>query len=133
MSCPDVNDLIDLWHGHSSDPELEAHAKTCSECQETLALFSNIHAVYRPQVEVPEELIQRTLARLDHEEAEEKTRSLRWNTLGSGVLGGFTAVAAVVVASGESGPTLLPIALLAGTLAGLAQFKWPGEWKLSLN
>ena len=40
MSCPDVNDLIDLWQGRISDPEMEAHAKTCAECQENLALFA---------------------------------------------------------------------------------------------
>jgi hypothetical protein len=131
MNCPDVNDLIDLWHGHITDPEMEAHAETCSECQENLALFEAIREVYTcPETEVSEELIQKTLAGLDRVIAEEEKRSLRWNTLGSAVLGGLTVAAAVIVTSGGLSPTLVPLGLVAGTMAGLAQFKWPGEWKL---
>lgn len=132
MSCPDVNDLIDLWQGRISDPEMEAHAKTCGECQQDLALFDALRGAYQPQIEVSEELNQRILANLDRVVAEERKRSLRWNTLGSVVLGGLTVAAAVVVGGGW-GPTTLPIALVAGTMAGVAQLKWPGEWKLSFS
>lgn len=129
MNCPDVTDLMDLWQGRISDTEMEAHTETCAECQENLELFAALREVYNPQIEVPEELTQRTLATLDRVVAEERKRSLRWNTLGSGVLGGLTVAAAVSLANGGPGPTILPIALVAGTMAGLAQLRWPGEWE----
>jgi anti-sigma factor RsiW len=130
MSCPDVNDLIDLWQGRISDPEMEAHAETCAECQENLALFDALRQLSRPAEPVPEEVIQRTLAKIDQVMAEERKRSLRWNTLGSGVLGGLTVATAVAATSGGSPSSMVPIALLAGTIAGMAQLRWPGEWDL---
>ena len=63
MECPDLDRLIDLYHGHR-DPEMEAHIQTCTECQESMEILLALPLIWSLEVTVPDGLVERTLERI---------------------------------------------------------------------
>jgi len=125
MSCPDINRLIDLLGDPQSDVELLAHLEGCPSCQVEYRLIREIPAAFRPEIEVPEALVQRVLADIAlTTPPPERTRVPALQLLTGGVLGSITAVAAIL-ATGLGGTgrplDLLLFSLGVGLIAGVAQ------------
>jgi anti-sigma factor RsiW len=125
MSCPDIDDLIELGTGSRSDPELEAHLEGCPICRAHLLLIREIPRAFQPELDVPEHLVRRVM--LDVEalrREEENRRGLRAQLVGTGILGTLTA-AAVVCQTGmdyATPATLLGFSLAVGVLSAATQF-----------
>jgi len=130
MSCPDLERLIDLYHG-LSDPDLEGHVRTCPSCQADLEAILFLPAVWETKVDLPDRLVERVLATLPEAEGQpEKYRESLGQRLVTGLLGSVTAAFALL-ASGSSeagGPTLLLIlSLTVGAVSGIVRLP-PGIW-----
>ena len=127
MKCPDINRLIDVAGGAPPDTELEAHLSSCSSCRADLGLLQEIQALFRPEEEVPEHLVQRVLATLDSEEAAlEKRRMNVPQAALSGVLGAMTTFAVLVVtgSTGTENPAdMVLFSLGLGLAASLVQIR----------
>ncbi len=104
MNCPDINRLIDFQADDRPDAELEAHLAECASCQADLQLLREISAALRPEIEVPERLDQRVMAGFPPlpEDNLERRQVPAAHVVGSGALGAFTTIAALV-ATGSAG------------------------------
>ena len=124
MSCPDVNRLIDFLGGNQPDPELEAHLSVCPSCRTDLRLLREIPAAFRPELAVPEPLIQRVMADLPLPEAATGAHPASpFQVFGSGLLGTLTAMATIAVTgSGVPGDpsTMILFSLVVGLVVSLA-------------
>ena len=130
MTCPDLDRLIDLYHG-LRDRELEGHVRTCASCQADLEAILLLPVAWGSEVDVPEGLVERVLATLPLEERRpESARESFGQRLVTGLLGSVTAAFALL-ASGSSqagGPMLLLILSLAvGAISGMVRVS-PGVW-----
>ena len=124
MSCPDLDRLIDLYHG-LSDPELERHVSACPLCQADLEAILLLPVVWETEVDLPDALVERVLATVPVVEGRpERSRESFNQRLVTGLLGSVTA-AFVLLASGSydaSGPKLLlMLSLVAGALSGMVR------------
>ena len=131
MSCPDLDRLIDLYHG-LLDPELEGHVSACPSCQAELEALLWLPAVCETDVDLPDRLVERVLATLPFAEGRlERSRESLGQRLVTGLLGSVTAAFALLVASGssEAGPPalLLILSLVAGVISGIVRLP-PGVW-----
>jgi len=137
MSCPDIHSLIDSLVEEKHNPEMEAHLHTCPSCRGYLELLQEIPAAFHQEVEVPEALIQRVMAGIpvvDVSPAKRPAPGLQ--TLGSGVLGVLTAVAAIFAtgsAQGGDPATILLFSIIVGLIASLIQLRLPEDWEPSEN
>lgn len=126
MKCPDTDRLIDLASGGRPDGELESHLDACPDCREDLELIREIPAAFSPRLEVPEHLVQKTMALLRGLLAEEeRRRALRMEVLGTAILGSLTAAAVILLTgSGVGGGTgsLLTYCMAIGVLSGAIRF-----------
>lgn len=99
MNCPDIDRLIDLQAAQGPDPEFEAHLENCPACRADLRIIQRISAAFRPEMEIPERMIQRVLAGLpEPDPLPESQRPPFAQTLITGLLASLTAMAAVVAA-----------------------------------
>jgi hypothetical protein len=127
MECPDIDKLIDLYHGRLVDAELERHVTDCPACWTDWKLLCCLPLVGDHELQVPEAWVQGVMARWAREEgAEEPTRA----TLGDGLLAaalGAVASGATLMAGGSMGmgPPALLVAFLVAP-ASLAWFVLPG-------
>ena len=125
MSCPDINRLIDLLGDPQSDVELLAHLEGCPSCQAEYRLIQEIPAAFRPEIEVPEALVQRVMAGIPVSTSpQERPRVPAIQVLAAGVLGSLTAAAAILATGlgGTGGPLdLLLFSLGVGLVAGVVQ------------
>jgi len=104
MSCPGIDQLLDLRNGETPDPDLEAHLERCPSCQADLRILLRIPTAPATEVEVPERLIQRVLAELPAPDCPPESQRLpRAQLLVTGFLGSLTAMAAVVAAGPNHG------------------------------
>jgi anti-sigma factor RsiW len=132
MSCPDIHSLIDSLEQEEANPEMEAHLHTCPSCRGYLELLREIPEAFHAEVDVPEALVQRVMAgipEVDVSPAKQPTTGLQ--TLGAGVLGWATAVAAIVATgSAENGgpATILLVSVIVGLIASLIQLRLPEDW-----
>ena len=130
MSCPDLDRLIDLYHG-LSDPELGRHVSACPSCQADLEAILLLPVVWETEVDLPDALVERVLATVPVVEGRpERSGESFTQRLVTGLLG-FVTAAFVLLASGSSeagGPMLLLIlSLVAGALSGMVRIP-PGIW-----
>ena len=98
MDCPDIDRLIDSLRNGPTDVELAAHVRYCRTCQEDLRLLRAVQAEFQSEPEVPEELVERTLAAIPFPESRTGTAdtvSLK-HVIVAGVLGASTAGLTVV-------------------------------------
>ncbi len=132
MSCPDIHSLIDSLEQEEANPEMDAHLHTCPSCRGYLELLREIPEAFNAEVDVPEALVQRVMAgipEVDVSPTKRPTTGLQ--TLGAGVLGWATAVAAIIATgSGDGGnpSTILLIAVVVGLIASLIQPRLPEDW-----
>ena len=124
MTCPDLDRLIDLYHG-LRDPELEEHVKTCASCQADLEAILWFPVAWGSQVEVPEGLVDRVLEALPLEE--ERSEGLT-ETVGQRLVTGLLvsiAAAFSILASGSTGAggpmLLLFLSLAVGAMGGMVR------------
>ncbi len=111
MSCPDINRLIDLLDDPRADVELLAHLEGCPSCQAEFRLIQEIPAAFRPELEVPEALVQRVMADIAVSTSSSgRPRVPALQVLAAGVLGSITAAAAILATG--SGGTGDPLDLL---------------------
>lgn len=59
MTCPDTERLLEAVLGETADPAVEHHLGACPDCRATSRLVRELRAAYRPQLIVPEELVER--------------------------------------------------------------------------
>jgi len=127
MSCPDINRLIDFLVEDRPDLELEAHFEQCVSCQADFRLLREIPAALRPEIEVPERLVQRVMADIPLPEDHLGKRQVpAAHVVGSGVLGALTTIAALVATgSGGTGDPadMLLFSLVVGMGAGVMQIR----------
>ena len=103
MSCTDFDHLVDYLTSESGpDVGIERHLEICEDCQRAAFLIRELRASLSPEVEVPESLIQRTLAALPEPGTLPGLESLpargpvpALQLAASGVLGFLTACLAV--------------------------------------
>ena len=130
MSCPDLDRLIDLYHG-LSDPELEGHVGACPSCQADLEAILWIPALCETGVDLPDRWVERVLETLPFAEGRiERSRESLGQRVVTGLLGSVTAAFALQVSgsSGAGGPALLLIlSLTVGLISGIVRFP-PGIW-----
>lgn len=132
MTCPDLDRLIDcLVLEEESDRRLEDHLLRCESCRGNAFLMQELlGSVFEPAAEVPEDLLQRTVASLPKEPGRLKERH-HPSTLqlaASGVLGLLTASSSLLASgvAGVSGPmTSLLVALLVGCGAAVLRARPP--------
>lgn len=128
MACPDIDRLIDHVHDGNDDLELTAHVERCRSCQADLEILNAVRTAFEAEIEVPEELIERTLAAIPLPgESGTANRSLSLkHVLVAGVLGTSTAGFALV-ASGllETGSPLhvFTFLSLSGVAAALVEIR----------
>ncbi len=127
MNCPDINRLIDLAESPEADREIRDHLEDCGTCRATLALIRELPAAYRPEMEVPEELVQKTLgAVFGLEPVTPSPVFVPLHALIAGTLGAVTVVLGIAlsgsVGSGGSKELLL-FSLGAGLAAALYEVR----------
>lgn len=121
MSCPDINDLVDLLVDPRPDPELEAHTRGCESCRADLGLLREIPVALRAPAEMPERLIGLVMRSLDAQLAEPSVSQPPVGHLAvSGLLGAITALLAVFAGGGQANPVDLLLFSLAGGLCAVA-------------
>ncbi len=125
MSCPDINRLIDLLDDPRSDGELLTHVEGCSSCQVEYRLIQEIPAAFRPEIEVPEALVQRVMADIAVSTPPSgRPRVPALQVLAAGALGSITAAVAILT-TGSMGTAplgdLLLFSLGVGLVSGLVQ------------
>lgn len=59
MSCPDTERLLEAVLGDNADPAVQHHLRACLDCRATARLVREMRAAYRPELLVPEELVER--------------------------------------------------------------------------
>ncbi len=130
MTCPDLDRLIDLYHG-LRDPKLEEHVRTCASCQADLEAILLFPEVWGSEVEVPEGLVERVLANLPTEDRRSESPT---ETVGQRLVTGLLvsiAAAFALLASGSAaagGPALLLfLSLAVGAMGALVRVS-PGIW-----
>jgi hypothetical protein len=135
MQCPDPDRLFDLLGGDAIDREVREHVESCATCGAELLLMSDLGDALRPEVAVPEELIQRVVAGFDVYAEQRVERVPAVHSWASGLLGAVTTLAVLLGtgAFGNAAPLALAMsALLVGVVSGLAQARptwsigWPG-------
>ena len=122
MSCPNIDRWVDFVNsGAEPDPELEAHLDGCLRCREDLLIVHEMVASLTPDIEVPESLIQRTIADFpENAFLRSRTRITLPQVVAAGLLG-FISAAGALLASGEAfsaGP--LPPLVTSTLVAGVA-------------
>lgn len=124
MTCPDLDRLIDLYHG-LRDPELEEHVRTCASCRADLETILWFPVAWGSQVEVPEGLVERVLEALPLEKGRPESQP---ETVGQRLVTGFlvsVAAAFALLASGSAadGPPalLLVLSLVTGAVGGMVR------------
>jgi len=131
MSCPDINRLIDFLGDGRPDADLEAHLEECPSCQADFRLLRELPAAFRPEIEVPEQLVQRVMAELALAGlSPERHQTPALQVLGSGLLGSLTAVSVITATgSGSAGDPidLLLFAFAVGLAAGVVHIWLGGE------
>lgn len=133
MSCPDIDDLIDLGTRSEADPKLEAHLEGCPTCRAHVLLIREIPRAFRPELEVPEHLVRRVMLDVETLKLEEENRrGLRMQLVGTAILGTLTAAGVVYQTGMENATpaTLLGFSLTVGVLSAATQFgarQW-GPW-----
>jgi len=132
MSCPDIHSLIDSLEQEEANPEMDAHLHTCPSCRGYLELLREIPEAFNAEVDVPEALVQRVMAGIPEVDVSPAKRpAAGLQTLGAGVLGWATAVAAIVATGSaeDGGPaTILLVAIIVGLIASLIQLRLPEDW-----
>jgi hypothetical protein len=132
MSCPDIHSLIDVLVDERPDPEMVAHMNTCPSCQGYAEILREIPAAFHPEEEVPDYLVQRVLAEIPPEGlSPAKEPEIGLQALGSGVLGGLTAAAAILATGSSDGggpATILLISAVVGLIASMIQLRLPEDW-----
>jgi hypothetical protein len=116
MSCPDINRLIDLLGVDQEDAEVEKHLETCPSCQASFRLLRELPAAFRPEIELPDHLVQGVMENLSWAESSpEPYRPPGLQVLGSGLLGSLTAICVIVATDSRSAGN--PVDLLLFALA----------------
>ena len=116
MSCPDINRLIDLLGADQEDTEVEKHLEECPSCQASVRLLRELPAAFRPEIELPDHLVQGVMDGLSQAEiSTEPYRPPGLQVLGSGLLGSLTAISVIVATDSRSAGN--PVDLLLFALA----------------
>ena len=117
MTCPELDELIDFYHGHAG-PAVEAHLKGCPSCRADLETLIALPLLWGLEVEVPDRLVQSVLERLPAETQDPEARVTWGQRLGTGVLGTLTGGITILV-TGSPGSTNLSAALVLSLMAGI--------------
>jgi len=135
MGCPEIDQLIDLFHGRG-DRELDDHVRTCPSCQADLKVIFLLPSAMSFDVEVPERLVARVLDALSKPVAEDDVERVSvGQRLTTGVIG-FTTMAAALVVSGSAGAAVPMVFVLISLGAGLAvgiSHPWFGRWNRDIS
>jgi hypothetical protein len=119
MDCPDIDRLIDLYHG-LRDPALEDHLSSCSSCQADMEILLLLPEAFALDVEVPDALVERVIASLPVAEGEPRVeKGTGAQGLVAGLLGTLT-VTGGLVATGSAGagpPMILVLLSLCAAMA----------------
>lgn len=59
MTCPDTERLLEVVLGETADPAVQHHLRACPDCRAISRLVRELRASYRPELLVPDELIER--------------------------------------------------------------------------
>lgn len=126
MDCPNIDQLIELYHGRR-DSALEDHVRGCSSCQADLEVFILAPTAFASELDLPDALVERALVGIPMPESRPKRREVSIGQgLTSGLLGTVTASAALV-ASGSAGAgepmIFLVISLGVGMAATVLQMR----------
>jgi len=62
MSCPELDALQAVYVDGIGDPEVEAHVDECPDCRDLVAMAVDLADVFDPGLEVPPDLVARTIA-----------------------------------------------------------------------
>lgn len=58
MTCPDTEHLLEVVLEEGMDPEVKGHLRTCRDCAATARLIREMRVAYRPEMTLPETLIE---------------------------------------------------------------------------
>jgi hypothetical protein len=131
MKCPNPDKLLHYQKSGSLDPELEDHLEKCPDCRTDLFIIRELPFAVRPQVEVPEWLIDRVVAEFPPAEtSSDLPETPPARVLVRAILGVTTALAGFVATGtlglGSSMNPLL-LSLVGGVGAVLVQSLGPWE------
>jgi hypothetical protein len=131
MSCPDINRLIDLLGADQEDAEVEKHLARCPSCQANFRILRELPAAFRPEIEMPDHLVQGVMDNLFGAEiSPEPYRPPGLQVLGSGLLGSLTAICVIVATDSRRAGNpvdLLLFALAVGLTACVIHLWLEGE------
>lgn len=122
MSCPDTEQLLEVVLGETVDPAVQAHLKECRECMDTSKLVREMRAAYRPELRIPEELVEGRVELITERlsgRSSELLESSLWDAATSGALAFVTVVLTIVATGSFVGGDLWAPALL-GVIATVA-------------
>lgn len=124
MSCPDLERLLSVVVDGVVDPEADAHVRSCATCGGTLRLVRGMRAAYRPEMSLPDSLIEsRVEWVLSELGAPEHGRSATpWELAVTGTLAFLTVLVTLIVtgsmgSGGVWGPALLCVVSALGAIA----------------
>jgi len=122
MTCPDTERLLEAVLGETADPAVQHHLRACSDCGATSRVVREMRASYRPELLVPEELIERRveliLETLSPSDAALHETRLRDAAVTSTLA--LTTVFLTIVVTGSYGTTGLWGPGLVGVIAAIA-------------
>ena len=131
MKCPDINRLIDWEQAGGVDEGIQVHLRTCDSCRSALHLIRELPAAFQPEIEVPEHLVQRTLAAvMETAPAADRPHPVPIHGFIAGVLASVStflviAVTGSVGTGGMKGLILFSLAM--GVVASLWESRLPSQ------
>jgi hypothetical protein len=127
MKCPDTDRLIDLVVGGRPHIELEAHLKACPSCEADVKVLLEVLAALRPEIDVPEKLVQRVLADLALFAPPLESRQISVTQVAASVVLGMLTTVGALVASGSVGAGnpagVLMFSVVVGSATGVLQIR----------
>jgi hypothetical protein len=135
MNCPDIDRLIDLYHG-LRDPALENHLRSCSSCQADMEILLLLPEAFAFDEEVPDALVRRVMENLPAAEGGTSARKVTGaQGLVAGLLGTLT-VTGGLVATGSAGtgpPMILVLLSLCVGMASTVLQMRPRTWAMAFD
>ena len=126
MDCPNIEQLIDLYHGRGGSA-MDDHVQTCSSCQADLEVLFLFPVANAADLDLPDVLIERALAGIASPEPKPRRREVSIGQGLTSVLLGTVTAAAALVTSGSAGAgepmIFLMISLGVGVAAMVLQMR----------
>lgn len=118
MTCPDTERLLEVVLGEGVDPRVQHHLRACPDCAATARLIRDMRAAYRPELHIPDELVQARVELVTQELRVWRSRRAEptpWDAAAAGALSFVTVLLAIVFTSSAGDSTVWGPAVLCVT------------------